>query len=66
VNVTVTLGTGLPPLSVTVACNDANAVLIGTLCGVPLEATTFAGDPAVFVRLNVAVPTTPDTLATTV
>ena len=39
VNVTVTPLTGLPPASLTVACNgDAKAVLIGVLCGVPAVA----------------------------
>src|SRR5438046_2523356 len=51
VNVTVTLATGLPPASFTVATSGAaNAVLIVALCGVPLVAVMLAAAPAVFVR----------------
>jgi hypothetical protein len=47
VNVTTTPLTGLFPESVTVATNGAaNAVLIATLCGVPLVAVTLAAAPA--------------------
>src|SRR4029077_1798572 len=37
--------TGLPPASFTVAASAAKAVLTGTVCGVPLVATTVAGVP---------------------
>ena len=52
VNVTVALFTGLPPLSFTVACKTANAVLIVTLCGVPDVAVIEAAGPVRFVRLK--------------
>ncbi len=63
---TVTPGTGLPPTSVTVACNGlANAVPIVVDCGVPDDAVTVAGLPGAFVRLKVAGVATPATLAVT-
>ena len=65
-NVTVTPLTGLCPLSFTVTCSvEANAVLIGALCGVPAVAATDAATPAVFVRAKLAGVVTPDTLAVT-
>jgi hypothetical protein len=65
VNVTLTPGSGLPPLSVTVACNAVpNAVLIVALCGVPLVAVIEAGGPGVLVRAKFA-DVAPVALATT-
>jgi len=65
VKVTVTPLKGFPPLSTTVACIWANAVLTVTLCVAPALAVTFAGGPGVFVRLKltaVSVPATAPTL----
>lgn len=46
VKVTVTLGTPLLPISLTVACNwAAKAVVTAALCGVPAVAAIEAGDP---------------------
>src|SRR5260370_868016 len=66
VKVTVTLLTGLFPVSVTVATNGAaNAVLIAVLCPEPLVPVTFAAGPTRLVRSNFAQalppppPTTP-------
>src|SRR5579871_6230891 len=67
VKVTVTPLTGFPPESFTVATNGlAKVVLIVALCGVPPVAVTLAGATDWFVRLKLAVPATPDALATTV
>src|ERR1700688_317826 len=67
VNVTVTPLPGLLPESFTVACSAVvNAVLIVALCGVPAVAAMLAADPAVFVRVKLAVVLTPATLAVTV
>ena len=67
VNVTVTPLTGLPPASFTItASGAANALLIGTICGVPLVAVVLAGGPSVFVSEKFAVAVTPATLALTV
>src|SRR5437667_317470 len=64
---TVTLATGLPPASFTVATSGAaNAVLIVALCGVPLVAVMLAAAPAVFVSEKFAGVATPATLAVTV
>jgi hypothetical protein len=57
---------GLPPLSFTVACKTANAVLIVTLCGVPDVAAMLAGGPAVLLIENEAGAATPLTVALTV
>jgi hypothetical protein len=59
--VTVTPGTGLPNVSVTVTRSGfAYAVLTGALCGVAvLAAVTALGTPAVFVRLKVALDAPP-------
>lgn len=64
VNVTTTPLNGSDLLSLTVACRDAKAVLIATLCGVPELAVIDAGVPARFVsekfaavRLNAAAVT---------
>ena len=55
VNVTVAPLTGLPPLSVTKACNGvANTVLIGAVCGVPPFAWVPATPPVVLVKLKIA------------
>jgi hypothetical protein len=65
VNVTTTPLTGLFPASVTVATKGAaNAVLIATLCGVPLVAATLAAAPALFVSEKFA-DVAPIALATT-
>lgn len=66
VNVTVTPGTPLPPLSLTVAVNDAKAVLIAALWEPPDVTTMATADPAVFVKEKLAPVATPDTLAVTV
>jgi hypothetical protein len=69
VNVTDTpaTGTGLPPLSTTVATSGfVNAVLITALCPLPLVALTAAAAPAVFVRLKLAVVDAPVAAADTV
>src|SRR5580704_2964776 len=67
VNVTVTLGTGLLPASTTVACNTAaKAVFAAALCGVPPLARIDPADPAVLVRVKLAVLPTPATAAVTV
>ncbi len=66
VKVTVTLFTGLPKASLTVACNAvANVVLTVALCGVPSVAAMLEGGPAVLVRLKLAEIRIPDTLAVT-
>ena len=66
VNFTLTPLTGLPPLSVTVACSSApNAVPTVALCESPADATMFAAGPAVFVKLKLAVPATPLAVAVT-
>ena len=66
VKVTVTPLTGFWPLSKTVTTRgDANAVLMGALCGVPLVAVTEAGAPVVLVRLKFAARITPGTEAVT-
>jgi hypothetical protein len=52
-NVTVTPGTGLLKLSLTVACNvEANAVFTVAFCGVPAVAVTLAAAPGLLVRLK--------------
>ncbi len=51
VNLTVTLLSGFPLASVTVATSGAlNAVSSFALCGVPLVAVIFAGGPGAFRR----------------
>src|SRR5581483_10304694 len=66
VKVTDTPLTGFPPASVTVARRAVvNAVPAVVLCGVPPEATIPAGEPAVFVKLKLALPDTPEALAVT-
>ena len=65
VKVTTTPGTGLPPLSLTVACNAVpNVVPIVALCGVPLVAVMEAGAPGALVRTKSAA-VAPVALATT-
>jgi hypothetical protein len=67
VNVTLTPGTGLLPLSRTVATSGfVNAVLIFVLCPLPLVAVIEAAVPTVFVNEKFAGVATPDTLADTV
>src|SRR5271156_851770 len=67
VNVTVTPLTGFEPLSSTVATRGAvNAVSMVAFCGVPLVAAIDAGAPTVFVRLKLAGPEPPGTVAVTV
>jgi hypothetical protein len=67
VNVTVAPLTGFEPLSSTVATRGAaNAVSMVALCGVPLVAVIDAGAPTVFVRLKLAGPEPPETVAVTV
>src|SRR5437588_402001 len=67
VNVTFTPLTGFPPASFTItASGAANALLIATICGVPLVAVVLAGGPSVFVSEKFAVAATPVTLALTV
>jgi hypothetical protein len=66
VNVTETPLTPFPPLSATVACKEANAVLIATLCEPPLVAAMAAAAPALLVRENAAPVVTPLTVAFTV
>ena len=64
VKVTVTPGTGLPALSLTVACRAvAKAAPTVALCGVPLAAVIEAGAPAVLVRAKLTVEA-PGALAT--
>src|SRR4029077_4397543 len=63
---TTTPDTALPPLSVTLAANGANAEVTGRLCGVPEVAVMVAAGPAVFVREKAAAVATPETLAFTV
>src|SRR6202162_2475565 len=66
VNVTVTPETGLPPESVTSAWSvDPRAVLIGALCGVPLETAMLAGGTGRFVREKLTGELTPATDAAT-
>ena len=66
-NVTVTPLTGLLPASFTVATSTAaNAVLMVTLCGVPLVAMMLAAAPAVFVSEKFAGVAMPTTVAVTV
>jgi hypothetical protein len=66
VNVTVTLGTGLPSASVTSATSELpNAVPTVVLCGLPLLTAMFAAVPAVFVSENEAGAATPETSALT-
>jgi len=50
VNVTVALFTGFPPLSFTVTCKAAKAVLMTTLWVAPPVAVTEAAGPVRFVR----------------
>lgn len=65
VKVITTPPTGLFPESVTVATSGAaKAVLIATLCGVPLVAVTFAAAPILFVSAKFA-EVAPAALATT-
>jgi hypothetical protein len=67
VNVTVTPGTGLLPVSRTVACSAVpNAVFTAVLCGVPAVAVTLAGGLAVLLRSKLAGVEIPDTAAVTV
>ena len=67
VNVTVTPLTGLPPESLTVACNAVpKTPLIVALCGVPAVAVMLDAAPTVLVRLKLAFVPTPDTFAVTV
>ena len=55
VNVTFTPLTGLPPASLTVACNsDAKAMLITALCGVPPVGLIVDGGPGVLVSWKFA------------
>jgi len=64
--VTVAPLTGLLLASLTVATNGAaKAVLMVTLCGVPLVAEMFAGMPAVLVKEKFAGAATPATVAVT-
>src|SRR5947207_2167653 len=64
VNVTVTLATGLPPASFTVATSGAaNAVLIVALCGVPHLTIILLTAPHAFITYDVAGLATPATLA---
>ena len=66
VKVTVTPLNGLPPESLTVACNAAvNVVFDTALCGVPAVAVMLAGAPGVLVRLKLAVAVAPTTPAVT-
>ena len=66
VNVTVTPGTGFPPLSFTVACNgEAKAVVMVAFWGVPPVAVIVAGAPTVFVSENVAGVAIPVTVPVT-
>jgi hypothetical protein len=66
VKVTVAPLTRFPPLSFTVACSAVgNAVVTGTLCGVPAVAAILAGGPARLVSENVAPIMTPVTVAVT-
>jgi hypothetical protein len=59
-------GTGFPSASSTSATSDpANVAPTVALCGLPLLTITVAGAPAVFVRLKLAVETTPETSAVT-
>lgn len=53
-NVTVALFTGFPPLSFTVACKAANALLMTTLCVAPPVAVIVAAGPVRLVRLKLA------------
>ena len=65
VNVTVTPASGFKEASVTFAWSAfAKADATVVLCGVPENAAIDVGDPAVFVRLNVA-GASPDTVAVT-
>jgi hypothetical protein len=67
VNVTLTPLSGFPLVSVTVATSGApKAVSSFVLCGVPLVAVIFAGEPGVFVNEKVAAPVIPTALAVTV
>ena len=66
VNVTVAPLTGLPPLSLTVACMAvANAVLAAMLCGVPAVGVILAAGPAWLVNAKTAGEATPLTVAFT-
>jgi hypothetical protein len=66
-NVTLAPLTGLLLASLTVACNAVlNAVLMVTLCGVPVVAVMLAGGAVVFVRLKFAGVLAPTAVAVTV
>jgi hypothetical protein len=67
VKVTTRSGTGLPPLSRTVATSRfANGWPAGVLCPDPLVAAIEAGGPAVFVSAKLAGVWTPAAAAVTV
>jgi hypothetical protein len=63
--VTITPLNGSELLSFTVVWRDAKAVLIATLCGVPLVVVIDAGVPVRFVRVKLAAVATPETVAAT-
>ena len=66
VNVTEAPGTGLPPMSLTVATSAAgNGRFTATVCGAPLVEVMLAGAPIAFVRLNEAGVATPAVEAVT-
>lgn len=66
VNVTETPLTPLPPLSVTVACKAAKAVLMAALCDAPPVAAIAAAAPTLLVIENAAGVPAPVTVAFTV
>ena len=62
--VTVTPGTGMPPLVFTIACNGkAKNVALIVLCGVPPVAVIVAPGPSVFVSEKLAGVVIPVTVA---
>ena len=63
--VTVTFATGFPPESLTVATSAAKALLICTVCGVPLLAVMDPAGPFMLLKLKLAVAATPVTEAVT-